>query len=57
MVGQYAFGFQVAMEPEQLDPLFVFIVDIGMKIMIWYGQNCKSLTKSKTRSVTSTVVT
>ncbi|XP_038064629.1 protein flightless-1 homolog isoform X2 [Patiria miniata] len=39
----------VAMEPEQLDPFFVFIVDIGMTIMIWYGQRCKSLTKSKTR--------
>ncbi|XP_022093580.1 protein flightless-1 homolog isoform X2 [Acanthaster planci] len=39
----------VAMEPEQLDPFFVFIVDIGMKMMIWYGQHCKSLTKSKTR--------
>ncbi|XP_070580511.1 protein flightless-1 homolog isoform X2 [Ptychodera flava] len=39
----------VPVEPFSLDPKFVFILDCGMNIYIWYGTQCKSITKSKSR--------
>ncbi|XP_033631198.1 protein flightless-1 homolog [Asterias rubens] len=39
----------VTMEPEQLDPFYVFILDLGPRILIWYGARCKSITRSKAR--------
>ncbi|XP_077979602.1 protein flightless-1 homolog isoform X2 [Glandiceps talaboti] len=39
----------VPLEVFSLDPKFVFILDYGKTIYLWYGNQCKSLTKSKAR--------
>ena len=39
----------VRTEPAALDPRFVFIVDAGLSIFVWYGLQCKNVLKSKTR--------
>nr|XP_006817675.1 PREDICTED: protein flightless-1 homolog [Saccoglossus kowalevskii] len=39
----------VPVEVFSLDPKFVYILDCGMKMYLWYGSQCKSLTKSKAR--------
>ena len=35
--------------PEALDPGYVFLVDAGLKIYVWYGLKCKNVLKSKAR--------
>ena len=40
---------QVPMELASLDPKYVFILDIGMEIYIWYGQRSNPITRSKAR--------
>ena len=40
------FHFQ---SPDSLDPGYVFLVDAGLKIYVWYGLKCKNVLKSKTR--------
>lgn len=39
----------VPLEPQSLDPRYVFIIDNGMHILIWYGKNANSLNRSKAR--------
>ena len=39
----------VATEPASLDPRFVFLVDAGLNIFVWYGVKCKNTLKSKAR--------
>lgn len=34
---------------ESLDPRFVFVVDTGLKIFMWYGKKSKNTFKSKAR--------
>uniref|UniRef100_A0A6M2DKF3 Putative serine/threonine phosphatase 2c n=1 Tax=Xenopsylla cheopis TaxID=163159 RepID=A0A6M2DKF3_XENCH len=36
-------------EPESLDPRYVFVLDTGIKIFMWYGKKSKSTLKSKSR--------
>ena len=30
-------------------PRFVFLLDAGLRIFVWYGKRCKNVLKSKTR--------
>ena len=39
----------LAVEPASLDPRFVFLLDAGLRIFVWYGKRCKNVLKSKTR--------
>lgn len=39
----------VVISPNSLDPGYVFILDIGNKIFMWYGKNAKNTLKSKSR--------
>ena len=36
-------------DPESLDPGFVFLVDAGLSIFVWFGNKCKNVLKSKAR--------
>lgn len=36
---------------ESLDPRFVFVLDTGLKIYMWYGKKSKNTFKSKARCV------
>ena len=35
--------------PESLDPNYVFLVDAGLRIYVWWGKTCKNVLKSKAR--------
>lgn len=39
----------VPVSVESLDPRFVFVLDIGLKIFMWYGKKSKNTLKSKAR--------
>lgn len=39
----------VATEVQTLDPRYVFLVDAGLQIFVWYGMKCKNVLKSKAR--------
>ena len=39
----------VAVDPSSLDPRYVFLLDAGLRIFVWYGKKCKNVLKSKTR--------
>ena len=39
----------VKTEVRSLDPRYVFLVDAGLSIYVWYGKNCKNVLKSKAR--------
>ncbi|XP_071488184.1 protein flightless-1 homolog [Diadema antillarum] len=39
----------VTMEPQSLDPKFVFVLDLGMEIYVWYGARSNPITRSKAR--------
>jgi len=39
----------VEAEFASLDSRYVFLLDAGMRIMVWYGKNCKNVLKSKAR--------
>lgn len=39
----------VAVSPDSLDPNFVFVLDTGLKIYMWYGKKSKNTLKSKSR--------
>jgi hypothetical protein len=39
----------VSTEVSSLDPRYVFLVDAGLAIYVWYGKNCKNVLKSKAR--------
>ncbi len=39
----------VQTEAAALDPRFVFLVDAGLNIFVWYGKKCKNTLKSKAR--------
>lgn len=39
----------VAVEVESLDPRYVFVLDVGSKIFMWYGKTAKNTLKSKSR--------
>eukprot|EP00057_Strongylocentrotus_purpuratus_P005896 XP_011660370.1 PREDICTED: protein flightless-1 homolog [Strongylocentrotus purpuratus] len=39
----------VPMDHESLDPKYVFVLDNGMDIFIWYGQKSNPITRSKAR--------
>ncbi|KAL1132057.1 hypothetical protein AAG570_010015 [Ranatra chinensis] len=39
----------VPVSPESLDPRYVFILDNGLKIFLWYGKKAKNTFKSKAR--------
>lgn len=50
----HAAGASIHLEPvlpcvESLDPRYVFVLDTGLKIFIWYGKKCKNTLKSKAR--------
>lgn len=50
----HAAGASIHLEPvpvrcDSLDPGFVFVLDTGNKIFIWYGKKAKSTLKSKAR--------
>ncbi|KAF3425373.1 hypothetical protein E2986_07775 [Frieseomelitta varia] len=50
----HAAGASIHLEPvpvrfDSLDPGFVFVLDTGIKIFIWYGKKAKSTLKSKAR--------
>ncbi|XP_033231107.1 protein flightless-1 isoform X1 [Belonocnema kinseyi] len=50
----HAAGASVHMEPvevcaESLDPGYVFVLDVGTKIFMWYGKSSKNTLKSKSR--------
>lgn len=50
----HAAGPSIHLEPvavvvESLDPRYVFVLDTGMKIFIWYGKTAKNTLKSKAR--------
>ena len=50
----HAAGASIHLEPvpvcfDSLDPDFVFVLDSGYKIFIWYGKTAKSTLKSKAR--------
>ena len=32
-----------------MDPGYVFVIDAGLKIYVWYGVKCKNVLKSKAR--------
>ena len=34
---------------ESLDPNYVFLVDAGLQIYVWWGKTCKNVLKSKAR--------
>ena len=38
-------------EPEMLDARYVFLVDAGLNIFVWYGMRCKNVLKSKARLI------
>ena len=42
-------GFIFFQSPDSLDPGYVFLVDAGLKIYVWYGLKCKNVLKSKAR--------
>ena len=35
--------------PESLDPRYVFLLDGGLRIFVWYGKKCENVLKSKAR--------
>ena len=39
----------VATDYHSLDTRYVFLLDAGLRIMVWYGKNCKNVLKSKAR--------
>ncbi|XP_077298659.1 FLII actin remodeling protein [Arctopsyche grandis] len=39
----------VAVEPPSLDPRYVFLLDVGLNIYIWFGKKSKNTLKSKSR--------
>lgn len=39
----------VPVSAESLDPRFVFVLDTGLKIYMWYGKKAKNTFKSKAR--------
>jgi len=39
----------VTVTPASLDPRFVFLLDAGLRIFVWYGKRCRNVLKSKTR--------
>lgn len=39
----------VSVEVESLDPRYVFVLDVGSKIFMWYGKTAKNTLKSKAR--------
>lgn len=41
----------VALCSESLDPRYVFLLDTGLKIYLWYGKRAKNTFKSKARLV------
>lgn len=50
----HAAGASIHLEPvpvqyDSLDPGFVFVLDTGNKVFMWYGKNAKSTLKSKAR--------
>lgn len=50
----HAAGASIHLEPvpvciESLDPGYVFVLDTGNKIFMWYGKKAKSTLKSKAR--------
>lgn len=50
----HAAGASIHLEPvpvciESLDPDYVFVLDMGNKIFMWYGKKAKSTLKSKAR--------
>lgn len=50
----HAAGASIHLEPvpvciESLDPGYVFVLDMGNKIFLWYGKKAKSTLKSKAR--------
>lgn len=50
----HAAGASIHLEPvpvciESLDPGYVFVLDTGNKIFLWYGKKAKSTLKSKAR--------
>lgn len=50
----HAAGASIHLEPvnpttDSLDPRYVFVLDTGLKIFIWYGKKCKNTLKSKAR--------
>lgn len=50
----HAAGASIHLEPvsvciESLDPDYVFVLDTGNKIFMWYGKKAKSTLKSKAR--------
>lgn len=50
----HAAGASIHLEPvpvcvESLDPNFVFVLDYGKTIYMWYGKNAKNTLKSKSR--------
>jgi len=50
----HAAGASIHLEPvpvyiESLDPNYVFVLDTGNKIFMWYGKKAKSTLKSKAR--------
>ena len=34
---------------QTLDPRYVFLIDAGLQIFVWYGMKCKNVLKSKAR--------
>ena len=41
----------VEVSPESLDPRYVFLLDGGKRMCVWYGSKCKNTIMSKTRWV------
>ncbi|KAF0310088.1 Protein flightless-1 [Amphibalanus amphitrite] len=39
----------VEVSPDSLDPRYVFLLDGGKRMFVWYGNKCKNTLKSKTR--------
>ena len=39
----------VEVSPESLDPRFVFLLDGGKTMCVWFGNRCKNTIMSKTR--------
>jgi hypothetical protein len=39
----------VPVTAESLDPRFVFVLDTGLKVFMWYGKKSKNTFKSKAR--------
>lgn len=48
-VGPSIFLESVPVSFKELDPRFVYILDVGLKIFLWYGKKAKNTLKSKAR--------